>query len=156
MLRVLPVEGLERFHQLLYVQIPIRPHVPRHLLHQPGLSCVGKLAGHHLGVNRVGHANRILPSDQPEVAHVLDVARVLQVRRRELPLVVAPQQRLDHPPHPVLVELVGELVEVRLARQDQLLLRVENGRLGDWTGARSRPASPRKQARSHSAFTSHG
>ena len=55
-----------------------------------------------------------------------EVADVLQVSGGERALVVAAQQRLDHALDPILLQLVGELVKVRLAAHDELLLGVED------------------------------
>ena len=64
----------------------------------------------------VRHARRLAGVDQPEVADVLQVPHlVLGVR--------AGEDRLDHAAHPLLLQLVRQLVEVRAPGEDQLLAR---------------------------------
>ena len=89
---------------------------------EPGLDGVGELARHHLRVDGIGDARRVVAGDQTEVADVLEVAG------RELASVGAAQQRLDDAAHAVFLELVGELVEVDLPAQDEMLPRVERRR----------------------------
>ncbi|MCY4661631.1 MAG: hypothetical protein OXF93_17775 [Acidobacteria bacterium] len=73
-------------------------------------------------------AARVL-RDQPQVAQVEEV--FLRPRL----LVRAGQDRLDHPPHPFLAQLVGQLVDVRVAAQDQALLGGQDVVAGDGAGA---------------------
>ena len=115
-LGVLPVEGAERPQQLRQVQPPGAVHVPRRLLVQAALQDVAQFPRHHLGVDRVGHARRGAAVDQAQVADVVEIARLI-VR------LAAAQQRLHHAPHALLLQLVRQLVQMRPARQDQLLAR---------------------------------
>ena len=86
-------------------------------MHEPFLSDPGEFARNDLRVDGIGDAQRRVPGDESEVAHVLDIAG------SESALVAAAEKRLDHAPHPVLLELVGQLIEVGLSRGDQPLLR---------------------------------
>ena len=137
-LRVLPVERPEPRQQPAHVQAAGAVHVPRRVLFQAALQDVAQLARHHLRVDRVRHARRRAAVDQPQVAHVFEVAHVV-------PRLAAAQDRLDDPPHPLLFQLVRQLVEVRAAREDQFLPRRVDVVLPD--GARAVAPRPVVEAR---------
>ena len=81
--------------------------------------CSGcQLARHDLRIDRVGDAQWIIHRDQAEIADILDVAL------RELKFVAAAQQRFNHAPHTVLVELIRKLVQVSLTPQNEALLHI--------------------------------
>ena len=63
------------------------------------------------------------------------VAQVEEVVLRPRLLVRAGQDRLDHPPHPLLAQLVRQLIDVRVAPHDQPFLGREDVVAGDWTRA---------------------
>ena len=108
--------------------------VPGGFLHQAGLHRVRQLARHDLAVDGVGEAYRVVLGDQPQVAHVFEVAG------RKGGLVAAGQNRLDDAPHAVFLQLVGQLIQVRFAAEDECLLGVVNIVPSDWpaaVGARS-------------------
>jgi hypothetical protein len=68
-------------------------------------------------VDRVGRRQILagqLATDEPQVQHILHVG----IRAFVL---ATHQHRLDHPPHPVLAQLVGQLIQVRVVTQDQRL-----------------------------------
>ena len=121
MLGVLAEEGLEGRHQSVHVQAPAGIHVPCRFLLELLLHHPRQFARHHLGVDRVGHARRTILGNQTQIP------RVLQVAVGKAALFAAAQQRLDHPPHPLLLELVGQLIQMCLAAKDQLLLGVADG-----------------------------
>ena len=81
------------------------------------------MARHHLRVNRVG--------DTRPAAHVLrdqaQVADVGEVFVRPRLLAGAGQDRLDHATHALFAQLVGQVVDMGVAAQDQPLLRVQDG-----------------------------
>ena len=60
--------------QQLRVQAAVRPHVPRWRQLQRLLRHPREFARQHLGVDRVGHPQRRVAGQQPEVARVPDVA----------------------------------------------------------------------------------
>ena len=79
------------------IDVPGRVVVDGHLLGGPG-----QIARDHLAVDRVGDADGSVLGHQAEVADVLDVIGGDRLG--------ASQQRLDHSAHPLLLQLVGELV----------------------------------------------
>ena len=81
-------------------------------------------------VDGVGDRDGPAAGDEAEVAHVLEV-----VGGNRAGGLGAAQQRLDHPAHPLLAQLVGKLVQVRLTARDQLLARIPDGLGGDRPGA---------------------
>ena len=128
---VLPEERAERRQQLRQVQPPIVVHVPSRVHVQAALRDVAQLARHHLRVDRVRDARRLAAVDEAEVAEVFEVPNLA-------PRLTAAQDGLDDPPHPLLLQLVRELVEVRAPREDQLLARRVDVVLLD--GARAVPS----------------
>ena len=97
----------------------------RHLL-----SGIGEIARDHFAVDGIGDGHGAGSCHQAQVAHVRQIVGWNQVNRAG-----PPQERFNDPAHPLLLQLVGELVEMGLATQDQLLARVLDG------GARDLPAA---------------
>ena len=128
-LGVLAEEGLEGGEQLDDIQSAVGVDVPRQFLDQPLLGRRGQLARHYFGVDGIGDAERDISGNEAEVADVLDVAR------GELPFVAAAQQGLDDAPHAILLQLVRQLVEMRLAALDDPLLRTPDVVRGDCAAA---------------------
>ena len=128
-LGLLAKELLEAGQQLVQPQRAGCVHVPSRVLLQLELRRPGGLPGHDLGVDRVGQPHRRIAGDESQVLHVLDVVG------GGLEPVAADQQGLDHPPHPVLLELVGQLVQMGVAAQDQLLAGCQHVGLGHCAGA---------------------
>ena len=130
MLRVLPEEGLEGGQRLVHLQRAVGADVQGRVVGQSRLGRERELAGDHLPVDRIGDRDRIVGAHEAEIADVFDV-----VGRDRLGGRRAAQQRLHHPADPLLLQLVRELVEMRLPAADQLLACVLDGGGGD------RPAS---------------
>ena len=128
-LGVLAEEGLEGGKQLDDIQSAVGVDVPRQFLDQPLLGRRGQLARHYFGVDGIGDAERDISGNEAEVADVLDVAR------GEIAFFPAAQQGLDDALHAILLQLVRQLVEMRLAALDDPLLRTPNVVGGDWTAA---------------------
>ena len=126
-LGVLTKERLERRDQSLHVQGAVSVHVPRHPLRQPYLHRVVQMARHHLRVDRVGDARQAagVLRHQPQVLNVRDV-----FGGPRLP-VGAGQDRFDHALHPLLAQLVRQVVDMRVTAQDQPLLCLPDGCRGD-------------------------
>ena len=130
-LGVLPEERLERGQQLsdlqrtVLIDVPGRVVVERHLLRG-----VGEVARDDLPVDRVGNGDRTHSRHETQIAHVLQI-----VGGERLGGGGTAQQRLDHPAHPLFLKLVRELVQMRIAAQDQLLAGILNGGGADCTAA---------------------
>ena len=116
-LGMLPEERLEGGQQLDEVQPTVGVDVPGGVFHQPFLGGPGQLTWYDLRVDGIGDAQRRVLRDEPEITDILDVAG------SEITLLATAQQRPDHTPHPIFLELVGQLIEVGLARDDEPLLR---------------------------------
>ena len=86
--------------------------------------------GDHLPIDRVGDGDGAVPCNQAQVAHVLQV-----VGGNRVGGLGTTQQGLHDPAYAFLLELVGELIQVRLPAKDQLLPGILNRVAGD------RPAS---------------
>ena len=64
--------------------------------------------------------------------HESEVAHILQIAIREVAfLIAAAQDRFDNAPHALFSELVGQLVEMRFAAQDELLFRLNDSGSSD-------------------------
>ena len=88
--RVLAEKRLEGGDQFAQVEAAVGVHVPRRVLDQSRLHRVRELPRHHLGVDRIGDAQRVLAGDQAEVAGVLQVP----IRERRL---LAPRSAAARP-----------------------------------------------------------
>ena len=126
MCRVLAEEILKSAHQLIHPQPSVLADVPRSVDRQHRLRGMRELPRHDFPVDGVGDGHGVAPTDEAEVAHVLDV-----VRGNVLDASIAAQQGFDHPPHTLVLELSSKLIEVGFAAQHQLLHGVANGLLGD-------------------------
>ena len=85
------------------------------------LSRVGQGARNHFLVYPVGNAQLSLRADQAQVSHVLDV-----IFDQLFGLRLTGQNRLDHLSDPFLLQFIHQLVQVRLAAQDQPFLRFDH------------------------------
>ena len=79
----------------------------------------GRLLREHVAVDGIRHSQRAPRRDQSQIANVLEVP--VAVRG-----VATAEQRLDHPAHARLAQLVRQLVEMRVPLQDQRLARNED------------------------------
>ena len=95
--------------------------VDRHLL-----GGVHDVARDRLAIDGIRNRDGPAPGDEAEVAHVLEI-----VEGDRFGGFGAAQQRLDHPAHPILPQLVGELIEVRLPAEDELLASTVDRTIGD-------------------------
>ena len=120
--------------------------VPRRLLKQRLLHRPRQIPWDDLRVDRIRDAQRAALRDQPQVAHVLDVAG------RAPALRAAAQQRLDDAADARFLQLVGKLVEMGLAALDELLAGLEHVVRGDCTtpvAARLAPEADLPRERVH-------
>ena len=112
--RVLAEILLERFEQLPDLQPTVLANVPGWLVRDRLLDIAGQRPRYHLAVNGVGDGQRRAPGYESEIPDTGDVV----VSRVGL---AAAQQRLDDALRERLAQFVHELVEVRVATQDQAL-----------------------------------
>ncbi len=126
-------ELLKGRQQLRQIEPAVGPDVPGRLKGalEVELSDEGKLAGDDFAVDGIGDLwAKGCAADQAEVGHVAQVIladRTLQF----VPL----QHRLDDPAHTRFLQLVGQLIQVRFAAQDQVLLRFLDHLGGDGPAA---------------------
>ena len=109
---MLAVEHPKRPQQLVHVQPARTVDIPSGFFAEAVLQHVAQLAWHHFLIDRVRHARRRVRCQQAEIAHVLQVVYVVG-------RLATGQQRLEHPPHALILQLVRELIEMRPPRQDQ-------------------------------------
>ena len=96
---------------------PLGIVVDRHFL-----SGVRQVARDHLPIDRIGDSHRAGSRDQAEVANVFQIVSS-DVGNGRVPA----KQRLDHPPDPLFLQLVRQLIEMRLATENELLPRFLHG-----------------------------
>ena len=73
MLRILAEERLERRHQLRRVEAAAIADVPGRILPERRQRLPGQFARDHLGIDRVGDAERFVHREQTEIPHVFDI-----------------------------------------------------------------------------------
>ena len=100
MFRVQAEEVLESLQKPGHIQASVWMHVPGGFLDQIRLGRRSEFSRHHFGVDGIGHAGRVVPSDQAEIARVFQIPV-----RVEAPFGAA-QQRFDHASHTVFAQLV--------------------------------------------------
>ena len=120
---------MEALQQLVQSQGARVVHVPRGIVPKLDLRAPRELARHHLGVDRIGQTHRKVACDQAQVLHVLDVVD------HRFPAVAAHKKRLDHSADSLLLKLVRQLVQMRVAPKDERLSGFQNVGFGYRVGA---------------------
>ena len=116
---MLAKELLERRQQLVRLQAAAAIDVPRRVGGQRRLGGVGELARDHLPVQRIGDRDGPVDPDEPQVADVFQV-----VARQVRGGLAAAEEQLYDAADARFGQLVGELVQMRVAAQDDPFARL--------------------------------
>ncbi|MGH9847359.1 MAG: hypothetical protein ACREEM_52365, partial [Blastocatellia bacterium] len=113
---MLAEELLKLLEQFGHLQPAIRPYIPGGFLNQKLLRAPGQFARNDFAVDAIADGERLAQPDQAEVAHILNI-----IGRNFFGLMCACQHRFDHAPHAIFLESFHQLLEVRVAPQNQRL-----------------------------------
>jgi len=115
MLRMFPKEFLKGGEEFFHVQSTVGGDVPFRRLVEHVLGAVGQFPGYNFLINRVGD-HRLTGLD-PNQTQITDIGQIVILKVRGAFLAL--KNRCDHPAHPVLPQLIRELVEMGIPTFDQ-------------------------------------